>query len=50
MNIAQQASAVETAVRVISGAAIKPSPKEREYLVEGLRQAAVTLRKAETQA
>lgn len=42
--IGQQASAVETAVRVVSGAAIKPSAKEREYLVDRLKAAHATLR------
>jgi hypothetical protein len=42
--ISQQASAVEAAVRVVSGAAIKPSAKEREYLVERLKAAGATLR------
>lgn len=43
-NLTQQASACETAARVISGAALKPSAKERDYLVALLRQAAETLR------
>lgn len=42
-----QANAIETAVRIISGAAMKPSAKEREYLVALLKQAAETLRRAE---
>lgn len=42
--ISQQASAVEAAVRVVSGAAIKPSAKERDYLVERLKAAGATLR------
>lgn len=46
--LGQQAGAVETAVRIISGAAAtKPSAKEREYLVALLKKAAETLRKAE---
>ena len=46
--LGQQAGAVETAVRIISGAsATKPSAKERDYLVSLLKQAAETLRKAE---
>lgn len=43
-NAIQQASACETAARVISGAKLKPSAKERDYLVALLKQAAETLR------
>ena len=46
--IGQQANAVETASRIISGAsAIKPSAKEKEYLLTLLKQAAETLRSVE---
>lgn len=48
--IGQQAGAVETAARIISGAALKPSQKERDYLVALLKRAAETPRKAEWQA
>lgn len=43
--ISQQASAVDAALRIISGAApTKPSAKERDYLIERLRSASATLR------
>jgi hypothetical protein len=43
--IALQASAVETALRIISGAqSAKPSAKERDYLVASLKDAGTTLR------
>lgn len=42
--IGQQASAVEAAVRVISGAATKPSAKERDCLIDRLKAAHATLR------
>lgn len=42
--LGQQASAVEAAMRLVSGAATKPSAKEREYLVERLKAASTTLR------
>jgi len=43
-TLAQQASAVEQAVRVVSGSALKPSAKEREYITALLKEAAETLR------
>lgn len=45
--VTQQAGACETAARIISGAALKPSQKERDYIVALLREAAETLRRAE---
>ena len=43
--LGQQASAVETALRVISGAApTKPTAKERSYLEARLKDALATLR------
>lgn len=42
--ISQQASAVEAAIRIVSGAGIKPSAKERDYLVANLKAAGFTLR------
>lgn len=46
-NIPQQASAVETALRIIGGAAQKPSAAEKAYLIERLKEAATTLRNLE---
>lgn len=45
--LAQQASAVETALRIISGAAQKPSARERDHIVNLLKAASVTLRNLE---
>lgn len=43
--LGQQAGSVETAVRLVSGAAaVKPSAKERDYLVQILKDASATLR------
>lgn len=43
--LALQASAVEAAVRMLSGAStVKPSAKERDYLVANLKAASTTLR------
>lgn len=46
-TLAQQASAVEAAARLVAGAAQKPSTSEKTYLVERLKEAAVTLRNLE---
>lgn len=48
-SVAQQASSVEAAIRILAGAS-KPSPKEKAYLVEKLRDAASTLRAVERAA
>lgn len=42
-----QASAVETALRIIVGAAQKPSPREKEHISAQLKAAATTLRNLE---
>lgn len=43
--ISQQASAVDAALRIISGAApSKPTQKERDYLTQHLKSASATLR------
>lgn len=46
-SLSQQASAVETATRVISGAVQKPSSRERDHIVSMLKAASVTLRNLE---
>lgn len=46
-TLAQQASAVEAAARLVAGSAQKPSASEKAYLVERLKEAAVTLRNVE---
>lgn len=45
--LSQQASAVETALRIIAGGAQKPSPREKEHIAAGLKAASVTLRNLE---
>ena len=45
--LSQQASAVEAAVRIISGAAQKPTAREKEHIVNQLKAASVTLRNLE---
>ena len=40
----QQAAAIEAALRIIAGGAMKPSASEKAYLIERLREAAETLR------
>lgn len=46
-SLAQQASAVETAVRLIGGGAQKPSAREKEHIVNLLKAASITLRNLE---
>lgn len=46
-NLSQQASAVEAATRVISGAVQKPSARERDHIISMLKAASVTLRNLE---
>ena len=48
-EVGQQASAVETATRIIAGGAKAPRPtsSEAKYLVERLTEAAITLRDME---
>lgn len=46
-TVAQQAVAVEAAIRIIGGGAQKPSPREKEHIVAGLKAASITLRNLE---
>ena len=46
-TLAQQAVAVEAALRIIGGGAPKPSAREKEMIVSGLKAASVTLRNRE---
>lgn len=46
-TFAQQAVAVEAAIRIITGGAIKPSPREKEHILAGLNAASTTLRNLE---
>lgn len=46
-TLSQQASAVETATRVISGAVQKPTARERDHIISMLKAASVTLRNLE---
>lgn len=46
-SLSQQASAVETAVRMMAGAIQKPLPRERDHILEQLRAASATLRNLE---
>lgn len=49
-SLSQQAVAVEAALRIIGGGAPKPSRKEQDHIVTGLKAASVTLRNAEHDA
>ena len=46
-SLSQQAVAVEAAVRIIGGGAPKPSAREKELIVSGLKAASITLRNLE---
>lgn len=45
--LSQQAVAVETALRIIGGGAQRPSAREKDLIVAGLKAASVTLRNLE---
>lgn len=46
-TVAQQAVAVEAAIRIINGGAQKPSQREKDHILAGLKAASVTLRNLE---